>query len=169
MASTECYKGPAAAASQSIEGGHTLDTVRILSMALSVLVACMVARGVDAAPPEGKGKPDKDSTPQVATDPGSGDAIVASLIHPDLDYDRIRRIAVEQHYTGHKALPPGIAKNLARGKPLPPGIAKKSPRAEFVRQLPAYPDYEWRRCGTDLVLVQVATQVVAEVLANIFQ
>jgi hypothetical protein len=114
-----------------------------------------------AAPPEGKGKPDRlcaghdDST--------SGDAIVASLIHPDLNYDQIRRIAVEQHYTGHKPLPPGIAKNLARGKPLPPGIAKKAPRAEFVHQLPTYPDYEWRRCGTDLVLVQIATQVVAEV------
>jgi len=91
------------------------------------------------------------------------------LIHPDLNYDDIRRIAVEQHYTGHKALPPGIAKNLARGKPLPPGIAKKSPRVEFVRQLPSYPDYEWKRVGTDLVLVQVATQIVAEVLANIFQ
>jgi Ni/Co efflux regulator RcnB len=146
-----------------------LDSVRILSMAFSVLVGCMVAHVVDAAPPEGKGKPDKDATQHVTTDPTSGDTIVASLIHPDLDYDQIRRVAVEQHYTGHKALPPGIAKNLARGKPLPPGIAKKATRAEFVRQLPTYPDYEWRRCGTDLVLVQIATQVVAEVLANIFQ
>jgi Ni/Co efflux regulator RcnB len=103
-----------------------------------------------------------------ATQSATGDAI-NPLIHPDLNYDDIRRIAVEQHYTGRRALPPGIAKNLARGKPLPPGIAKKTPRAEFVSQLPAYPDYEWKRCGTDLVLVQVATQVVAEVLANIFE
>jgi Ni/Co efflux regulator RcnB len=142
-----------------------LDTVRILNMTLSLLLGCMVAHGTIAAPPDGKGKPDKNSAQHVTDD----DAIVAALIHPDLNYDQIRRIAVEQHYTGHKALPPGIAKNLARGKPLPPGIAKKAPRAEFVHQLPTYPDYEWRRCGTDLVLVQIATQVVAEVLANIFQ
>lgn len=133
-------------------------TVRILSVALLVFFGCVVV----AAPPEGKGKPDK------ASSQSSGD-VADQLIHPELNYDDIRRIAVDQHYTGHKALPPGIAKNLARGKPLPPGIAKKAPRVDFVRQLPSYPDYEWKRCGADLVLVHVATQVVAEVLANIFQ
>ena len=146
-----------------------MDKVRILHIAVSVLVGCLVVPPADADPPEGKGKADKVSAQHVTTDGAPGDAIVGALIHPDLDYDHIRRIAVEQHYTGHKPLPPGIVKNLARGKPLPPGIAKKAPRAEFVRQLPSYPDYEWRRCGTDLVLVQIATQVVAEVLANIFQ
>ena len=137
-----------------------MHRLRILSIALSLLAACIVAHGTAAAPPEGKGKADTHAM---------NDATADQLIHPDLNYDDIRRIAVEQHYTGHKALPPGIAKNLARGKPLPPGIAKKSPRVEFVRQLPSYPDYEWKRVGTDLVLVQVATQIVAEVLANIFQ
>jgi Ni/Co efflux regulator RcnB len=137
-----------------------LDRVRILSIAFSLLAGCIVAQGAAATPPEGKGKSEKHATT---------DASAAQLIHPDLNYDEIRRIAVEQHYTGRQALPPGIAKNIARGKPLPPGIAKKSPRAEFVRQLPTYPDYEWKRVGTDLVLVQIATQVVAEVLANIFQ
>ena len=136
-----------------------MDRVRILSIALSLFVACIVAHEAAATPPEGRGKTET----QVTSD------ALGHLIDPDLDYDQIRRMAVEQHYTGRKALPPGIAKNLARGKPLPPGIAKKSPRVEFVRQLPSYPDYEWKRCGTDLVLVQVATQVVAEVLSNIFK
>jgi Ni/Co efflux regulator RcnB len=136
-----------------------LVNIRILSTAFSILLGtCIVVSGAVAAPPEGKGKPSH-----------SGGEATSQLIDPHLNYDDIRRIAVEQHYTGHKALPPGIAKNLARGKPLPPGIAKKAPRGDFVRQLPSYPDYEWKRCGTDLVLVQVATQVVAEVLANIFQ
>ena len=119
-----------------------MDRVRILSIVFMLLAGCIVAQGGAAAPPEGKGKSEKHD----ATD---------GLLQPNLNYDDIRRIAVEQHYTGHKALPPGIA--------------KKSPRVEFVRQLPTYPDYEWKRCGTDLVLVQIATQVVAEVLANIFQ
>lgn len=34
------------------------------------------------------------------------------------------QLAVNLGLTGYQSLPPGIAKNLARGKPLPPGIAK---------------------------------------------
>jgi hypothetical protein len=91
------------------------------------------------------------------------------LIHVDVNIDEVRQIAVSQHYTGYSALPPGIRKNLARGKPLPPGIAKKMVKAPMLERLPTYPGYAWQRCGTDLVLVTVATQIVADVLANIFQ
>lgn len=42
----------------------------------------------------------------------------------DISYTTARALAVNYGLTGYKALPPGIAKNLARGKPLPPGIAK---------------------------------------------
>jgi hypothetical protein len=160
-----CYKCPVATHHRA--GGHALISARVPNVTISILfgcvLGCMVTHDVHAAPPEGKGKPDKGSSQQLPDEPS------ATLIRPELRYDDIRRIAIEQHYTGYKALPPGITKNLARGKPLPPGIAKKTPRSEFVQRLPTYPDYEWKRCGTDLVLVQVATQVVAEVLANIFQ
>ena len=37
------------------------------------------------------------------------------------------------------SLPPGIAKNLARGKSLPPGIAKQHLPLELQRALPAAP------------------------------
>lgn len=132
---------------------------RILSIAFVItLSAIAFSPRIDAAPPEAKGKSDKSA---------SSDA--QQLISPVLDYDHIRGIAVSTHQTGYKALPPGIAKNLARGKPLPPGIAKKALPASMIRELPTYPDYEWQRCGTDLVLVQIATQVVAEVLANVFR
>lgn len=67
-----------------------------------------------------------------------------------------------------QALPPGIAKNLARGKPLPPGIAKKLDPS-LARQLPYYPGYEWRQMGTDAVLVEVGTSVVREVLRDILR
>ena len=143
--------------------------VRILCIAFSVLVGTgCIAAAADAAPPEGKGKPNNGSAQAVTADQIVADA-VGQLTHPDINYKQIRRIAEERHYTGYRALPPGIAKNLARGKPLPPGIAKKSAPSSIVRELPTYPDYEWKRCGTDLVLVQIATQIVAEVLANIFK
>ena len=64
-------------------------------------------------------------------------------------------------------LPPGIAKNLARGKPLPPGIAKKA----FPRNIiPVRPG-----AGRDVVFVMVGNHVVAmrngvvvDVMPNVF-
>ncbi|MBF8648551.1 anti-virulence regulator CigR family protein [Pseudomonas pudica] len=61
------------------------------------------------------------------------------------------------------ALPPGIQKNLARGKPLPPGIAKKLD-GRLLGQLPRYDGYEWMQAGADLILVAVATGIIYEVL-----
>ena len=65
------------------------------------------------------------------------------------------------------ALPPGIQKNLARGKPLPPGIAKKLD-GRLAGQLPHYDGYEWRQAGTDLILVAIATGVIYEILNGAF-
>ncbi|OWP52905.1 anti-virulence regulator CigR family protein [Pseudomonas nitroreducens] len=64
------------------------------------------------------------------------------------------------------SLPPGIQKNLARGKPLPPGIAKKLD-GRLVGRLPHYDGYEWQQAGTDLLLVTIATGVIYEVLHNV--
>ena len=72
------------------------------------------------------------------------------------------------YWSPRSALPPGIQKNLARGKPLPPGIAKQIDPA-LARQLPYYPGYEWRQYGTDAVLVEVGTTVVREVLRDILR
>src|SRR3546814_12654007 len=63
-----------------------------------------------------------------------------------------------------RSLPPGIRKNLARGKPLPPGIQKKIVPGSLLSRLPRYSGYEWRVAGSDLILVAVATAVVADVL-----
>lgn len=65
------------------------------------------------------------------------------------------------------ALPPGIQKNLARGKPLPPGIAKKLD-GRLVGRLPHYEGYEWQQVGTDLILVALATGVIYEILDGAF-
>ena len=65
------------------------------------------------------------------------------------------------------ALPPGIQKNLARGKPLPPGIAKKLD-GRLVGRLPHYDGYEWQQAGTDLILVAIASGLIYEVLNGAF-
>ena len=62
-------------------------------------------------------------------------------------------------------LPPGIEKNLARGKPLPPGIAKQYlPSDLIVRISPAPRGMEYVVIAGKLLLVEVATQVVREIL-----
>jgi hypothetical protein len=61
-------------------------------------------------------------------------------------------------------LPPGIAKNLARGKPLPPGIAKKEIPAALVAKL-ARPGYELFLVGTDVVLVK--SGIVVDMLVGV--
>jgi Ni/Co efflux regulator RcnB len=65
-------------------------------------------------------------------------------------------------------LPPGIAKNYARGKPLPPGIAKKVVPYDLLQRLPERPGYTYYIVDDDVVLVAIATGVVADILVDVF-
>jgi hypothetical protein len=66
-----------------------------------------------------------------------------------------------------KPLPPGITKNLTRGKPLPPGIAKQELPNDLIQRLPPVRDgYERVMVDGRLLLVAVATQVIADVLSD---
>ncbi len=68
----------------------------------------------------------------------------------------------------HKGLPPGIAKNLSRGKPLPPGIAKQHLPDGLVHALPAPPrGYERIVVDGKVLLVEIATQVIHDILTDI--
>ena len=65
-------------------------------------------------------------------------------------------------------LPPGIAKNLARGKSLPPGIAKQHLPQELQRALPQAPaGYDRIIVDGKILLVEVATQVIHDVLMDV--
>jgi Ni/Co efflux regulator RcnB len=67
-----------------------------------------------------------------------------------------------------KGLPPGIAKNLARGKPLPPGIAKQHLPDGLVHTLPSPPrGYERIIVDGKVLLVEIATQVIHDILTDI--
>lgn len=67
-----------------------------------------------------------------------------------------------------QGLPPGIAKNLARGKPLPPGIAKRYFPNDLLVRLPPREGYEWQVIDNEIVLVAVATAVIVDVLFDVF-
>lgn len=93
--------------------------------------------------------------------------------------DEIRIIANwyhdHDHGAGYKArgkkaggLPPGIAKNLARGKPLPPGIAKQYLPDGLVSVLPPPPrGYERIVIDGKVLLVEIATHVIHDILTDV--
>jgi Ni/Co efflux regulator RcnB len=74
----------------------------------------------------------------------------------------------QQKKQASKPVPPGIAKNLTRGKPLPPGIAKQQLPNDLIQRLPPVSaGYERVIVDGRLLLVAVATQVIADVLADV--
>ncbi|CAB3634029.1 hypothetical protein LMG26696_01409 [Achromobacter pulmonis] len=124
-------------------------------------------------PPENRGKPDHagHGNGNGKNNGGGRDAdthLSVTLSTAGISVSTARGYAVQAGATGYGALPPGIRKNLARGKPLPPGIAKKMVPGPMLTRLPVHPGYEWRVAGNDLILIAIATGVVADVLAGVF-
>lgn len=117
------------------------------------------AKHYDKKPQVHGGKHDKAFKPHHK---GAGN----DLWQPELDFDRIRHLALQNQFGGQKPLPPGIRKNLMRGKPLPPGIAQTRMPDGYAAMLPMRDGYEWRAYGSDLVLVSQATNLIAQVLSG---
>ncbi len=67
-----------------------------------------------------------------------------------------------------KPLPPGIAKKIARGGRLPPGIAKRHFPANLIARLPQRPGERWLVTGKDIVLLEVATGLIVDILHDTF-
>lgn len=155
-------------------------TMKIVSVTGKAVIATLVSLSMVgslafADPSEGKGKPykaEKKAAKKVKKDKKGKkgtDADTGSLVMAGITVAQARRLALDYRYTGYKSLPPGIQKNLARGKPLPPGIAKKVVPSGMLSHLPRHRGYEWRVAGTDLILVAIATNVVADVLSGVFR
>jgi Ni/Co efflux regulator RcnB len=69
--------------------------------------------------------------------------------------------------SARKGLPPGIARNLKRGKRLPPGIAKRALPADLEYRLPPVEEgYERIIIDGRILLIEIATQIVHDVLSE---
>ncbi|WP_275553578.1 anti-virulence regulator CigR family protein [Mixta sp. Marseille-Q2659] len=144
---------------------HTVTLKPLLAVAVLLLSAPLYAEPGHGNPGHGNpghGNHGKDKHHDKGRRAEGGD------IHINMGYSDARRLAVSHGLTGYTDLPPGIAKNIARGKPLPPGIAKKAVPEPMLRELPHYPGYEWRIAGRDLVLIALSTAVVTSVINNVF-
>lgn len=114
------------------------------------------------------GKSGKGGKHETAVREKEHDFNTSELIFATITALAARELAQQGGWTGYKALPPGIAENLARGKALPPGIAKKAIPGGMLKQLPSYPGYTWYSAGKDLVLISAASMVIADVLHDVF-
>ena len=77
----------------------------------------------------------------------------------------------KNHSMDVKPLPPGIARNLERGKALPPGIAKRQLPESLIEQLPGRSgtraDLEITVFGDRIVLLE-ASGLVVDILEGVF-
>ncbi|WP_339885810.1 anti-virulence regulator CigR family protein [Vreelandella maris] len=87
---------------------------------------------------------------------------------PRINERELRQLLRQHDAPRAESLPPGIQRNLERGKPLPPGIAKRFD-GRLASQLPRYPGYEWERVGADVVLIEAATRIVVDVLVDVLR
>lgn len=153
---------------------------RILVLA-GLLAASLCIPHVHAGPPEGKGPAHHRSADHGHPGkgkPGRDDRhhreeryrshALDTLVNAGISAVLAREYAQHAGLTGYRDLPPGIRKNLMRGKPLPPEIARQVRSSAFLDRLPRHPGYEWQTAGTDLILVSVATGVIADILLDVF-
>ena len=132
-------------------------------------IALALGPGLASADPgNGKGHGQGNGNSKHAQGHGNSGGGSSKYSAPAIDRGGILSILQghRSYWNPGPALPPGIQKNLARGKPLPPGIAKKLD-GRLLGQLPRYDGYEWMQAGVDLILVAVATGVIYEVLNGV--
>jgi hypothetical protein len=133
-------------------------------------LACVLAGTAAAQPPPGRGQggPADRGGPPGRTAPDAGAALGALLVFTAIEQARIREWFIANPYPV-QPLPPGIARNLARGKPLPPGIAKRYAPAGLIRQLAPRPGYEILVVGASILLVHAATGIVHDILSDVIR
>ena len=82
---------------------------------------------------------------------------------------QIRDFYSSRPASGVEGLPPGIRRKLERGKPLPPGIAKKFAPGDLTARVELDEGYELVEVGLDVFLVEVATNIIHDVLMDVIR
>jgi Ni/Co efflux regulator RcnB len=85
---------------------------------------------------------------------------------PPQDFGDVRRTIQEHREVIGRGqpLPPNI--HVVKGHPLPRGYGRRLDDRS-LQYLPRYDGYEWRRLGTDVVLVAIGSGIVYEILEGV--
>ena len=66
-------------------------------------------------------------------------------------------------------LPPGLQKQIQRNGTLPPGLAKRGLPGDLRGRLPRRKGQDYRVVGSDIVLIETATNVVLDIMKNVLR
>lgn len=147
---------------------------RILAAVLVLLLAAAAPALADQGKNKNKnadkakgGKPEVVTTTDDATDRATKK--VVDVLLGDEEKETIRNYYKKNPEASGKVkeLPPGIRKKIARGGTMPPGIAKQVLPDGLHRQLPQRDGYDYNVVGSDVVLVDKATDVIVDVLSDV--
>lgn len=133
-------------------------------LALATFIACLGTSPVSAKNANGQGNGNGQDKSQKGKGHDKGGQ--QDMVYAGIDQKQAKKYAKQYKVQGYKPLPPGIRKNLARGKPIPPGLAYNRLPPDYIARLPRYPGYEWRGYGADLVLVSIVSDVIADVIMD---
>ncbi len=93
--------------------------------------------------------------------------VTAGITFSVTQRESIRSYYADHPRAGLKALPPGMRKRLAKGKPLPPGIAKQVAPSALMERVAVPKGYRLQEVGPDVVLVEIATGIVHDILMDV--
>ena len=132
----------------------------VLLLALGLIFGGVDALAAAAGQGQGNGRTDRgQAAPNVL------ESVVGATI------DNITAQTIRGYFRSNpmqvQGLPPGIARNVARGKPLPPGIAKRYLPSDLRSQLPDYAGYEMLIADRNILLVSVASGIIADILLDV--
>ena len=153
-----------------------MNTRTTLAVALVTALAATAGPAFADNPGRGKGNGRGNAGPPVividpvdAVGAAVGAAVGTAIVDEFFTTDE--RQIITDYFRTHRyvpaGLPPGIAKNLARGKPLPPGIAKRYLPGDLIGLLPPRPGYDRIIVDDDVFLVSLATGIIVDVLIDV--
>ena len=104
----------------------------------------------------------------VATDRLLGTVI--SAVERALIGDYIRKAKTSgRGLAPRRHLPPGLQKHMARTGRLPPGLEKRRLPGDLRSLLPIRSGQDYRVVGNDIVLIEIATELILDVMKDVLR
>ena len=108
----------------------------------------------------------------VATDRLLGTVISAverALIGDNIKKAKVKHKGLPSRLAKRQHLPPGLQKHIARTGRLPPGLEKRRLPGDLRSLLPIRSGQDYRVVGNDIVLIEIATELILDVMKDVLR
>ncbi|MCH9012429.1 MAG: hypothetical protein IIA68_05120 [Proteobacteria bacterium] len=108
----------------------------------------------------------------VATDRLLGTVISAverALIGDYIKKAKVKHKGLPPGLAKRQHLPPGLQKHIARTGRLPPGLEKRRLPGDLRSLLPIRSGQDYRVVGNDIVLIEIATELILDVMQGVLR